>query len=248
MTTFEQAGLAIEQAPAKTINLDNAIELSVATYNILNLITDEGKAREAFGEEIQSLTDALPESVTSKPYDIVIVPKLGALSLSSLIDRYDSLTTQKGNPETHIWSGLWNQYSSDELNQGQTTDLQAQAVLLQVHNDYNEPGLYITGQDLKSQRITLTNEQALHAEENPKTQLHSLSPAGYLIRNAMQLERGEPLPDQETFTRFIELENKSVDGGSYVPGACFSGGRVRLGGSGGRASSRDGVRLSVGQA
>ncbi len=245
MKTFEDFGVALGDAPQQ-YDTGDSVELAVATYNNLGLLSDEGKAREAFSEAVADLVyTALPESVTSQPYDIVMVPKLGELSLGDLVGRYDELTSQKGNPQTYVWGNLWDKYSAKELSQGQTVDIEARAVLLGGENNYDEPGLYFTNQNLKAQRKSLKEAQSNH--DSDQTALNSLSVAGYMVRNAMQLERGEQLMDRPTYTRFVELDSKRVDDFSCVPRA-YSGdrGRVRLYGSGGHADSDDGVRLSVG--
>ncbi|HVV26181.1 MAG TPA: hypothetical protein VHC21_04090 [Candidatus Saccharimonadales bacterium] len=244
MKTFEDFGMAVGDAPQSPATGD-AVELAVTTYNDLGLLTDEGKAREAFGEAVETFAATLPESVTSQPYDIVMVPKLGELSLGDLIGRYDQLTGQKGNPSTYVWSGLWDKYSDTEFNQGQTVDIEPRAVLLGGENDYDEAGLYFTNQNLKAQRKSLKEAQKNH--DSNETTLGSLSVAGYMVRNAMQLERGEQLMDRPTFTRFIELDKKRADDFSYVPSAdSFDGGQVHLRRSYEVARSHGGVRLSVG--
>lgn len=245
MKTFEDFGVALGDTPPQ-YGTGDAAELAVATYNSLGLLSDAGKARSAFSTAITSLKEALPQSVTSQPYDIVMVPKLGELSLDELVGRYDELTTQKGNPRTAVWGRLWDKYSADDFNQGQTVAIEARAVLLGGENDYDEPGLYFTKQNLKTQRESFKEAQKSH--EGNDTVLGSLSVAGYMVRNAMQLERGEKLMDRPTYTRFIELDSKRVDGISCVPGAGSRGdGRVDLDESFERANPDGGVRLSVGQ-
>jgi hypothetical protein len=244
MKTFEDFGVAVGGASAQP-DTGDAVELAVTTYKNLGLLADEDKARAAFGEAVESLATALPEAIAEGPYDIVMVPKLGELSLSNLVDRYDQLTGQKDNPDTYVWEDLWNKYSTDELNQGQKAAIEPRAVLLGGENDYGEAGLYFTDQDLKRQRKSLKEAQKDH--DSDTTTLDSLSIAGYMVRNAMQLERGQQLMDRPTFTRFIELDKKRVDGVSGVPVANSDGsGRVNLGGSDGGARSSGGVRLSVG--
>lgn len=243
MKTFEDFGVAVGDAPRPT-NTGDAVELAVTTYNSLGLLSDESKAREAFGEVIESFVATLSEAVTAESYDIVMVPKLGELSLGDLIDRYDQLTGQKGNPETYVWK-LWDRYSSEELNQGQTAAIEPRAVLLSGKNDYAEAGLYFTDQRLKQQRKSLKEAQKNHNAD--ATTLNSLPIAGYMVRNAMQLERGEQLMDRPTYTRFIELDSKRVGGFSHVPDARSGGdGRVRLRESYEDAIPYVGVRLSVG--
>lgn len=243
--TFEDFGVALGTAP-QPYDTGDSVELAVATYQNLGLIADEGKAREAFGQEIASLQAALPESVTTQPHDIVMVTRLGELSFANLIDRYNQLTTSKGNPPTEPWEPLWGKYTDEELNQGQTAAMEARAVLLGGENEYNEPGLYYTRQTLKEQRKSLKEAQSEH--DGKATTLNSVSPASYMVRNAMQLERGEQLMDRPTFTRFIELDSKRVGVISYVPLAdSVSDGRVCLLESHELAYPRGGVRLSVGQ-
>ena len=244
MKTFEDFGVSLGDIPQPT-NTGDAVELAVTTYNDLGLLADEGKARETFGETIGAFAATLPESVTSQPYDIVMTPKLGELSLGDLLGRYDQLTGQKDNPKTYVWTELWEEYSSDELNQGQTVAIEPQAVLLGGENNYDEAGLYFTSQDLKQQRKSLKEAQKGH--DSSQTSLGSLPVAGYMIRSAMLLERGEQLMDRPTYTRFIELDKKRVDGFSCVPVAgSGGGGRVSLFWSYGLAYSYGGVRLSVG--
>lgn len=244
MKSFTDCGIVFGEVPA-TYNTDDAVELAVATYQDLGFIADASKAQETFGQEIADLTAKLPESLADQPYDMVIVPRLGLLTMGDLVERYDELTSQKGNPRTNIWEPLWDKYSDKELNQGQTEAIEAKAVLLGGENDYDEPGLYFTGQTLKEQRKSLKEAQKTH--EGDASELDSLSVAGYMIRNAMQLERGEQLMDRPTYTRFIGLDSKRVDGGSYVPDAGSGGdGRVYLSRSRGLADPRDGVRLAVG--
>lgn len=242
MKTFEDFGLNITSTPELPPAEDFA-ELALKTYANLGLVSDGDKAREAFSEKVDAISAALPEDTAKRPFDIVIVPKLGELSLNSLIERYDELTSAKGNYQTYIWSELWDQYSADELNQGQATPIEPRAVLLAGGHD--EPGLYFTNQNLKKQRKSLEDTKEVFADE--LVALQSMSPAEYIIRNAMLLERGEPLQDTQTFTRFIELDEKTVDGRSYVPNANSNGyGRLLLYGSGAYAFSYAGVRLSVG--
>lgn len=244
MKTFEDFGIAVSDT-APLNDTTQGVDLAVATYNNLGLINDEGKAREAFEVAFGDLEAARENNPIIEPIDLVIVPKLGELTLGSLIDRYDSLTKQKNNPATWIYNELWDQYSGDELSQGQTRPMEAQAVLLGgTDNAYSKVGLYSTNQTLKDQRKSLKQAQKGHVGQD--TILKSVSPASYIIRNAMQLERGKPLQDTQTFTRFVELDSKTAGGDSFVPVACSDGGLLDLYGSNGRADSYFGVRLAVG--
>jgi hypothetical protein len=243
MKTFEDFGVSLGGASQPQANGD-ALEEAVTAYTNLGLLTDEGRAREAFGQIIEARTASFSEAVTSQPRDLVLAPKLGELSFDGLKARYDQLTGQHGNPATYVWDSLWSQYSDEELNQGQIAPIEAYGVLLGGENDYDEAGLYFTDQNLKQQRKSV--EKAKKDYNSDDTQLRSMSIATYMVRNAMLLERGEQLMDQPTYIRFIGLDKKR-GGGSCVPGADSSGdGRVVLRGSDDGAGSRGGVRLSVG--
>jgi hypothetical protein len=223
-----------------------AAEEQLAVYKALELVADEGKAREMFGQALAGLSENLPESVTTKPHDLIMVPKLGSLSLSGLVEKFNGLST-KEHPfdETYICKALWDQYSCDELNQGQTADLSPQAILLEANNDFDEPGLYFTGQNLTTQRNNLKAAQETYAKESSTTRLHSQGVASYIIRQGTKQVRGEQPVDFSTFTRFVELDNKTADGDSCVLNSLWGDSRLCLGGSIGSANSNGGARLSV---
>lgn len=239
MKTFKNFGVALNEAP-QPYDTGDSVELAVATYNNLGLVADEGNARESFGKAVNALQSMLPESVTAQPHDIVMVPKLGELSLSDLIGRYNEFSPHS---QTYAWDNLLDRYTAEELNQGQTRPIQAQAVLLGGENKYDEPGLYFTNQRLKKQRQSLKQAQQEH--DGKDTELSAVSLASYIVRNAMQLERDEQPQDKSTETRFIGLDSKRVGVFSFVPAANSDVNGLILNESCAVKCDDEGVRLSV---
>lgn len=176
----------------------------------------------------------------------VAVPLTEAFDLTNFVASYDKLPAKAGyyKGETSIYRPLWSQYKTSELGLPAASGARGM-VTGNEPNDYDEPGLYFTGQAADKQRknaakrvTELTNAGELDASV--------LDPAGWLALNAIRRYEGKPLLDRQTFTRFVQMEQKTADGGSWLPDAYSRGGQLRLSGSVGRAVSDDGVRFSVG--
>lgn len=233
MTDFEGSGFAPDNAAQREgtqqASINSAVEIALATYRSLGVVRDEGKARDGLERAVTPLVVSLPESVTAQPYDIVVAPRLGLgdseMNPGGLIGLYDELTGRKGNLPTAV-APQWNSYTPEELNQGQVEPFVAYAVLPGDGRCPDEPGMYFAGQTLEDgqtleqQRENFKEVQKEHGSDRIK--VDSLTVAGYVIRDAMQLERGETLMDGTgTRTRFISLDDSRViiDGERFVPAA-----------------------------
>ncbi len=250
MSTLEHFGLQLNEYPGHydvgTLDHNDPSELAVAVYSNLGLVTDIPKARKAFSKEISSLQLALPESVTTRPHDLLVVPRLGQLSMVGLINRYNALPLAKDILNIKPYWPLWDQYSTQELSQGQSKPIEARAIILDAENDYSEPGLYFCGQTVRQQvRSLSTAEERIAGSE---AFLSTVSISGYVIYNAMQLVRGAPLLDRATFSRFVELEGRPIRDVSgdellYPLAFSFDFGRITLAASYYGSGSNVGVRL-----
>lgn len=258
--SFESAGLSAEDRIYTRINADDPVDLAVATYSDLGFVADKGQARETFGVMFDELSEALYADKAGRGADLVIVPKFespanGGLQLAELLYRYDELSRDKGNLASGKGLGRsWSMYSAEELNQGQANDLEAQAVLLDGESDYGEKGLYYTSKTIKEQRQLLGEQKAVYKKNTTgETQLNSVNIASYIIRNAMQIERGEPLQDIRTLTRFPELDTKYLGRSRTLPvilsADCLAPSKMRIGTQNAETNSDHyGVRLSIGLA
>lgn len=104
-----------------------------------------------------------------------------------------------------------------------------------AENDYNERHLYLTSKTLDEQRKAI---------DKP---FEALGPIEYIIYNSIIRNTEGRLLDKSTWTRYVGLENKSVDGASIVGAVHSDDGQFNLYGDYGHADPRSGVGFSVGQ-
>jgi hypothetical protein len=229
--SFESFGLSVGKPVAEVVNdsaVINATEEAVIAYRNLGMLKDAGRARERFGEKFDALHGALQSDGLTVPTDMIIVPKFSAeLSPVDLTARLADLFKSKNDrlwnrSGAHSYSqGRGEEYTFRRLNQGQTVLMEAQAVLLQRPSDSKEAGrcsneLFYAGKSIAEQRKSMKEWQKEAKESGAATLPASMSLAGYIVRQAMLLERGETLMDcgsenegDDTATVLPELVTKS---------------------------------------
>jgi hypothetical protein len=155
--------------------------------------------------------------------------------------------------DTSIWRALWDNFSNNDHNQGET-NLSA-AVLLndttkpkdreQPANEYNEAGLVHANHTVPEQRSAIKREQG--AAKAAGVELNPISVTQYLVTQAKRRQAGQPLLDRPTVTRFVQYPDKNIGGIVCVPNADVRGDdRLRLNGSRvGDQWGYDGVRRVV---
>ena len=151
------------------------------------------------------------------------------------------------------WMELWAQYGFSEYNLPQapfSDEPVARAMLIgSEKNAFNEAGLYLTDMTVEEQVEAGNEKIATFSEDRAGTNLalDYMDPVSYILLTAIRLEEGKPPLDKRTFTRFIGMEPKLVDGYRCVPLADWGDGRLRFGGSVVDSGwGVHGVRFSVG--
>ncbi len=202
-------------------------------FNIFSPDTAE-QAPELITPQIEQLVSENPDQAL-EPFVAVNLTK--NYWLSTLIFAFDQ--AQSKDNKTRVSDELWDQYDLANINRRTTGgeepapgDVRAQ-ILTEPENDYQEAGLQATKKYLKEQ-IKFAKGKTL------------LNLTDYVLLQALRREEGAPLMDAPTFTRFVQLDKKSVGGDSFVGDADADGSRLEVGGSGELAYGRYGVRFSVG--
>lgn len=203
---FADYGLSANQT--KLPPVEAAAEEAIVAYKNLGMLTDAGRAREAFAEKFAELDSALLyDHKDEAAMDLVMVPKIGEISLRQLISRYRSLfKSQVGSSNfsrVNITSPL--ECDAEQLAQGQVDSVEAQAILLDSQY-VEDDGLYAIAQSIEAQHRKLIDSRKQAERRGDSIKPIGLSIAGYIMRNTMLLERGESIMDKYSITTFPDLE------------------------------------------
>ncbi len=224
---------------SQTLNPADRANLITKVYSDFGIFTPETaeQAPELITPKIEQLTSENPDQALEPFVAVNLTQQYGRATLVSAFDQ-----KQAEDDQTWVYDDLWGKCDLANLNrrtiggeEPKLGDVRAQ-LLTPPENTHNEPGLQAVGE----WAMTL-KEQAEFAKG--KTLLNVTD---YILMQAMRREEGVPLMDLPTFTRFIQMDTKTVDGGSCVGGASVYGSRLFLDRSNGLASDGSGIRLSVG--
>lgn len=184
------------------------------------------KAYETLGIEIpvslenvkSKLTKYQKAAISKGTGQLVIAPAINkGFSFKDLLEKYQSKYS------LWVWDDLWDQY-----------DLSGSASITVLSN--------VVGNQYKDPYVQHTNKTI---EEQRKIKAEFMNPTEALILQTILKEQGQTLAPS-TWIRFPQLENKTVGGRSVVGRVNSGGGRFRLGGDVGYASSLEGAVVSVG--
>ncbi len=219
---------------SQTLNPADRANLITKVYSDFGIFTPETaeQAPELITPKIEQLTSENPDQALEPFVAVNLTQQYGRATLVSAFD-------QKQEEETFTWPDLWNQYNLENLNrrtidgeEPSPGDVRAQ-LLTPPENDHQESGLQATSKNLKD-RIKFVGSKTL------------LNLTDYILLQALRREEDSPLMDKPTFTRFAQMDPKTVDGDSYVGSASVGGSQLSLSRSGGHAYGDGGIRLSVG--
>ncbi len=265
-TGFNPAVLSGESRP-ESGHASGDLDLFMTVYEKLGLIDDKEVAAEFITGELVGLRTSQPEGQEIEPFiAIALTEQFGLVALKRA---YDNMPAKDGSrpPGTYVHGNLWNNdpalerelngynqnaYDLIALNSRSVRKSvaplkvpTARGMLLGTKNTRDELGLHLTGLDYETQQKYVKTQEKTF-EKTGQQNLLLLNTADYVIINALRREKGEKLLDKYTFTRFVQMAITSVDGMRLVVRADSDGMRLSLRGSGGYASSNEGVRLSVG--
>jgi hypothetical protein len=202
-------GLSVHQT--KLPPIEEAAEEAIAAYRNLDMLTDAGRARETFAHKLVELNSALHyDHKDEAAMDLVMVPKIGEISLRQLISHYRSLFKSQVRSSdfsrVKITSTL--ERDAEQFAQDQVEAVEAQAILL-GSPCVRDGGLYGTDQSVEAQRSRLIDSREQAERRGDSTRPIGLSIAGYIMRNTMLLERGKSIMDQYSITTFPDLETSA---------------------------------------
>lgn len=240
-------------------NVNDRADLAVAAYASLGAVTDKDAARKDYRARLQSLHDILAFEQRDRQDYPAIEPFIGLelpndFAFGALVSAFD----KKQSIDTYVLDELWCQYKASELNRRTLSKItpainntdgvrgEALAMLLGGNRD-NEPGLYSTNQNLKTQKKAAKDQKKSYDATHERSELRIANPADYVIINAQRRENGEPLLDRGTLSHFIQLAMKAAIGGSCLPSANSFYSRLGWGETDGSADPRGGFRILVGQ-
>jgi hypothetical protein len=157
-------------------------------------------------------------------------PFTKTVTVDRFLELFNTVDAKHGKsyPAT-IWDRLVRSYSPDEHNNGQTgmlaglalNDTTDPADRRQPANSRDEPGLVYAGRNTPEQLAAFRVEQRSMAGAGVKLDLETVSQ--YFILQTKRLLAGLPPLDQETFTSFLQYDDREIDGNSYKPGARWAG-------------------------
>lgn len=224
--------------PVDTVDPTDRANLITKVYADFGIFSPETaeQAPELLVSQIEQLIQSNP-GTELEPFVVVNLSRqFGRLALISAFDQ-----KQDSSDETYVWDDIWDQYDLANINrrtvdggqEPQLGDVRAQ-ILTKSENSYQESGLQATDKNLDAQKEFARAKILLNLTD-------------YVLIQALRREEDYQLMDTNTFTRFVQMDKKKVDGDSIVGIAYVVGSRLRLSGSNGRADDYGGVRLSVGQ-
>lgn len=191
-------------------------------------------APELLRPELNALAKQHPD--TESFVAINLTEEFGLRALMTAFDREQSSVT----PATWYRDNIWDQYDLTNLNRrsvdgdNEPVPNTVRGQVLTVDNNYNETGLVATNKNLAEQREAVASDTLLNATD-------------YILLQAMRRENGEPLMDRQTWTRFVQMDQKTFGDVSSVGGALVYDTRLYLKDSGGiMFDNSGGVRRSVG--
>jgi hypothetical protein len=152
------------------------------------------------------------------------------VTVDRFLELFNGVAPKQGKvyPAT-IWDRLFRSYSLDEHNNGQTNMLAGLALndttdpadRRQAANSRDEPGLVYTGRNTPEQLAAFRKEQRAAAGIGVKLDPETVSQ--YFVLQTKRLLAGLPPLDQETFTSFLQYDDREIDGNNYQPGARWTG-------------------------
>lgn len=208
----------------------------------------EKSERERILPDVTALTEEYDKNQGIQSIPFVVVNLATNSALTTLISAFDNKLPNTSS-KTFVFSDLWDQYTATDINcrtvkGGREPVVQSVRahILTQPENHHEEPGLEL----VRSNGMKLT-EQRKQAEKLEASGKNLLNLTDYVILQAL-IADGEGLSplDRQTVTRFPQLPEKYIRGGSCVGGAYWSRDGLYLDGSYGLAGSGCGVRSSVG--
>ncbi len=178
---------------------------------ITKVYTDMGIFSPGFAEQAPELLRTQPGIMAVDSF--VVVNLTPEYNLGSLMTGYNKGQKRPTTP----WAPLWNQYSHESINR-RTVPGQGQGGIKPTHgevrvhiatapeNSYDESGLSGTAKDIAEQRALIGSRVVMNLTDYT------------LLQKLRQEEGREPL-DIRTFTRFPQMDFRTVNGGSCVGGA-----------------------------
>jgi hypothetical protein len=251
---FERRGLDMPTAvPALASRVDGLVEQSdfKVCFDVSEEYEHATRAIEKLGipskkrstvPSLESVSDAIsPETMQwlslraqSGIHDeLVISPSLGEYSLEQLIKQFDS----KQTASTYIWNDLWSKYSEEQHNSN-LNEWHVAIILNDTRdpkdnrkpvNNFGEPGLVYTGQNLQGQQKLFAKEKRSFTKR--KLSLEPITPAQIMLLNIRRQNMSLPMLDERTFTRLIQYPKAEIGDMRWVPAACWLRARLRLFGS-----------------
>jgi hypothetical protein len=203
-------------------------------------------------QEVAAIYDAVYNDASNmKKYGELYIP-VPLSSQFGVIELYHVFKeAYKANDEPYM--PLWKQYDDlakfglPTVNPEKNIVAVRAMIISDEDNSYNETGLYLTDRTVKAQRIEGGKKIGEFNKTNPGFELIHLDPASYILINAIRIELKQDTLDDSTFTRFVGMKDKLVDGGA-VRCADWRGSDLRLGYSNvDDVWDRGGVRFSVGE-
>jgi hypothetical protein len=234
---------------------------TVEALNMLGLVEDTDRVTETVSTEFAALHQAgrTGEAFVQLPRGIITLGDLLAASYGA------TYAHEISYPKSYVGHELWpgtdpDGYKAEELD-NLTPDGDgnfAPHARLAVHNPTNtqEPLLHFLDKPFdakyakkkeQTQLAAVAEAVATYAaEDHEGFTMTPLNTKAVAMIALIRRIKGEAMPMEWGFMRYVTLERKDVDGVSFVGRANMLGGPLRLYRSGGKAYSSVGVGLSVG--
>ena len=250
--------LVPEPPKPEFFNVQERADLAVATYSSLNLVGDKGKTTYEFTKQMQSLHDALVadhpdgglEVVSFRPVNLE-----GPFTLRALFLAYNGGDEQL-TENSAFWE-LLDQYSVDEFNARTIEDAEVgtkpftlgnQALgLVLGGNTYNDERLHFARQNVTEQIASVQSSKLAYDQAHIHTAEVLTTPADEIILAAQERELGNPLPHGSSWSRHLQMPEKTARGSVFRPSVYSSRGGLRVSGFVPDAVGSVGVGRSVGQ-